>query len=413
MKVLIIMAYYKPERVSSLDLFVDLFEYWSKQGIEIELLAPSPCRGLNKEEIKNQSKIRKEIKNNGKFIIYRMRMFKEGKNPIFRAIRYILCNFLFIVKSLCIPADLIFVQSTPPTQGLMGVMIKKIKKIPLVYNIQDIFPDSLVTTGLVSKNSIVYKLGEKLEKYTYKNADKIITISESMKQNLINKNVESNKIDVIYNWTDLDDVDYIEEDNNFLFEKLKVSKNCFNIVYAGNLGKAQDIESLFLVAEELKQYKDIQFLIFGEGSEKNNYLKRVEEKNISNIKFFPLLEKQYVKYVYNLGKINILTCKKGFGSIAMPSKFSTLLATNRKVVAYFDSGTDVEKIIKDNECGAFVSSGDYKQLKQEILNIYTCKFYEKYDLNSREVAKKYFDKTKNMNSYLKKVKEIGEKNDII
>lgn len=401
MKVLIIMAYYKPERVSSLDLFVDLFEYWSSQGIEIELLTPSPCRGLKKEEIKNQSKIRKEIKNNGKFIIHRMRMFKEGKNPIFRAIRYILCNFLFIVKSLCIPADLIFVQSTPPTQGLMGVMIKKIKKIPLVYNIQDIFPDSLVSTGLVNKKGRLYNIGLKIEKNTYRNADKIITISESMKENLLKKGVDDTKIEVIYNWTNLNDIHYIDDKRNIIFDKYDISRENFNIVYAGNIGEAQDIEALLRVAQELKEYKEINFLIFGEGSKKEKYLEYVEDKKINNVKFFPLLEKKYVKYVYNLGEINILTCKKGFGSIAMPSKFPVLLASSRTVLAYFDKETDIERIIQNNNCGIFVSSGDSKSLKDSILKLYMDNELRKtLGRNGREVALKYFSE-KNMNLYSK------------
>ena len=98
-------------------------------------------------------------------------------------------NLVFIHSAAKVDADAIFVQSTPPTQGAMAAIIKKKKKIPFIYNLQDVFPDSLVGAGMATEKSIVYRIGRKIEDYTYRNADRIIVISNDIKENIINKGV--------------------------------------------------------------------------------------------------------------------------------------------------------------------------------------------------------------------------------
>ena len=111
--------------------------------------------------------------------VYRFSMFREGKNPILRALRYVLCwckQFYYGWKAKDI--DLIYLVSTPPIQGVLGGLLKKIKKVPFIYNLQDIFPDSLAGTGLAKKGGLLWKIGRVIENFTYRNADKIIVIDK-------------------------------------------------------------------------------------------------------------------------------------------------------------------------------------------------------------------------------------------
>ena len=140
------------------------------------------------------------------------------------------------------------------------------KKVPFVYNLQDIFPDSLVNTGMTQKGSFLWKIGRKLENYTYENAEKIIVISDSFKRNIMAKGVMEEKIEVISNWIDLDTVHPVSRKDNKLISEFGIDPTKFLVIYAGNFGAAQGADVVLKAAEKLKSNEGIQFVIFGGGA---------------------------------------------------------------------------------------------------------------------------------------------------
>lgn len=371
MKALIYSAYYEPEVAASLYLSTNLYEDMASSGMDVSLFVPTPTRGVSEEERSLYShKKKRETKCDGKLKINRIALPREGKSVIGRAMRYLLVNAAFIIKSLGQKPDFIFVQSTPPTQGAMAAIIKKIKRIPLVYNLQDIFPDSLVGTGITTENSFVFKIGRVLENFTYRNCDKIIVISEDMKKNIVNKGVPEEKISVIGNWVDGDTVKPIQKKDNYLFEKYKIAKDKFTVVYAGNLGYAQNIEVIIKAAELLRDNHEIQFVIFGKGNQEEEYKAMAGKLKLSNLTFFPIQPYSEVSFVYSLGDVSIVPCKNGFGGSAMPSKTWSILATGTPIIASFDKGTELESLITTNKLGMFSEAGDAEGMTQNIISMY-------------------------------------------
>lgn len=366
MRILIYSAYYEPEKAASLYLSTELYEGLAKSGCIVDLFVPMPTRGIDKETRKHYKSKKNEKKCNGNLRIHRISLFRESKSIVLRAIRYILMNIFFILKSLTVKADLIFVQSTPPTQGLMAAIIKKIKHIPFVYNLQDVFPDSLVGLGMTDEKSLIWRIGKKIESITYQNADKIIVISDAIRDNIRQKGVPNHKIHKIYNWVNTENVFPVKKEENPIYERYKIEKDKFNIVYAGNLGYAQNIEAILNIAYELRSNEDIRFIIFGEGAQKQYYIETASEKGLSNITFLPLLPYNEVSYVYSLGDLCMLTCKKGFGKSAMPSKMWNIMACGSPVLAIFDSESDVEHIVKDENIGYFVDAEGYLEAVEII-----------------------------------------------
>jgi glycosyltransferase involved in cell wall biosynthesis len=370
MRVLVFSAYYEPEIAASLYISTNIYESMADYGWDLDLFVPMPTRGVDDNTKKLYKKRKLEKKCNGKLRIHRFSMIKEEKNTIIRAIRYFIVNLVFIWKGLFTPTDIIFVQSTPPTQGAMAAILKKLKRVPLVYNLQDIFPDSLVNTGLTRHGSIIWKIGSAIENFTYKNVDKIIVISEDFKNNLMTKGVTEEKIEVIYNWVDENAVIPINKDDNTLFKEMNLDMNLFYIVYAGNLGHAQNIEIILQAANKLLNHKDIVFVIFGGGVQENCYKQMAGNMNLSNVLFFPLQPYEKVSQVYSMGDVSIVTCKEGLGRSAMPSKTWSIMSAGTAVLANFDEGTDMQRIIKDNKVGLFTKAGDAEGLKEAVLKLY-------------------------------------------
>lgn len=384
MKLLKLPPYNSIEQVSSSHLGKNLTEAFVNANFEIEIYCPTPSRGIDQETRKKYSKILYEEKYGGLLKIHRFKMFAEGHNSIQRAIRYILCNIIQYLKGCNAKnVDVIFGQSTPPTQGLLCALVGRHLHVPFVYNLQDIFPDSLVNTGLTHKGSILWKIGRVIENFTYKNADKIIVISDDFKRNIMAKGVPEDKIVVVPNWIDTNAVKPIPKEENYLFQKYSIDKDKFIIVYAGNLGLAQNINVIIEAAKKLINQKKIQFVIFGKGAQENEY--KMKANGLTNMLFFPIQPYSEVSYVYSLGDLSIVSCKEGCGTGAMPSKTWSIMATGTPVLACFDKNTELEKMIVKEKVGLFSEANDVDMLVSNILYLfYQNDLRRKYGENARE-----------------------------
>ncbi len=370
MKIFIPSSYFPPEQFSGAPLGNNRYQALADENIEMLMYTPIPTRGVT-SEIRNEYKKhkRRELMFDNKMEVVRFSLMKEGKNPLGRALRYtIQCFKQFSFGSFSKKArscDIMFISSTPPIQGAMAALIKCFNRIPIVYNLQDIFPDSLAGTGLAKKDGILWKIGRKVENFTYRNADKIIVISEDFKRNIMAKGVPEEKIEVIYNWVDENAVVPISKADNTLFEEFGIARDKFTIVYAGNLGYAQNIEIILDAAKELKEHEDIQFVVFGTGGLEVDFRKRIEQDGLYNVKLLPLQPYDRVSYVYGLGDACIVSCKPGLGGSAMPSKTWSIMSSGRAVLANFDEG-DLKNIIEKNGCGIFTKVGNLNEFVNAI-----------------------------------------------
>ena len=366
MKVLELPAYFYPESMSSSHLDDNLREALAKAGIDLAIYCPAPTRGISKEVRKEYKKKKLEKMYDGHATVHRYSLYGEGKNPVLRALRYtIACvmqfnRAVFARESrLC---DVMFISSTPPIKGAMAGMAKKFNHKPIVYELQDIFPDSLAGTGLAKKGGFLWKLGRVIENFTYRNADKIIVISEDFKKNIMAKGVPEDKIEVIYNWVDTDAIKPVEKTENPLFEEFGLDHDLFTVVYAGNLGNAQNISIILDAASRLSE---VQFAIFGTGGLEEDVRSRVSNEHLLNVHLNPIQPYERVSQVYSLGDACIVSCKSGLGGSAMPSKTWSIMSCGRPVIASFDEG-ELKDIIEKNDCGLFSHAGNVDEFVEAI-----------------------------------------------
>lgn len=378
MKVLDFPAYFYPESISSSHLDSDLHEAIVKAGMQIELYTATPCRGVTDEVRQAYKKKKVEAMYDGRMTVHRYSLYKEGKNPLLRALRYFIqCVMQFnrgVFAKGARECDVMFVASTPPIKGAMAALIKKCRRIPFVYNLQDIFPDSLVGTGLAKKGGLLWKVGRVVENFTYRNADKIIVISQDFKRNIMDKGVPEDKIEVIYNWVDENAVQPVAKAENPLYEEFGLSREAFTVVYAGNLGNAQNIG---IILDAAKRFNDgVQFVIFGTGGLEKEIRRRIAEEGLTNVRLLPLQPYERVSQVYSLGDACVVSCKEGLGGSAMPSKTWTIMSCGRPVIASFDEG-ELKEIIEGastgstvtKPCGVFTHAGKVEEFVEAIKSL--------------------------------------------
>ena len=377
MKIIQMTGYFYPEKAASSYLSDNRNDAFAKAGFNVHIYTPVPTRGVSDDIRKEFSKKehRQEQLFGGGVTVHRFSMYREGKNPILRALRYTLCWLYQFHKALWVKdVDVFYLSSTPPIQGLIGSWVGRIRNRPFVYNLQDVFPDSLVGTNMASKGGLLWVFGRWIENMTYKGASKIIVISQDFKRNIMAKGVPEEKIEVVYNWVDENAIIPVKDEENELFEEFGIGREKFRVVYAGNLGNAQNIEIIVEAAKRLKDKGNIEFVIFGTGG-LDDEIKAIKEKDeLDNLKILPLQPYERVAKVYGLGHVCIVACKPGLGGAAMPSKTWSIMSSGRAVLANFDEG-ELKEIVEGvpstgpstssgtdsgtaKPCGVFTKAGD-------------------------------------------------------
>lgn len=411
MKVLILKAYYPPEIAASLYLTTDIVEALAKNNIQVKIYTPTPCRGCTDAQRRIYGSEKKVEKTHGGLVnVYRFSMLKERKNSFLRAFRYTLCLGSQVFHSYREKdIDVLYLASTPPINGLIMSFLKKRLKCKCVYNLQDIFPDSLVHTGLTRKGSLLWKIGRRIEDFTYRSADKIIVISEDFKKNILAKGVPEDKIVVVPNWVDTDDVHPIARKDNVLIERYHLDPNKFYITYSGNIGYTQNMDMLLDAAKEITN-DDIRFILIGEGAAKVEVEKRVREENIKNVIMLPFQPYADIAHVFSLGDAGLIISKPGVSNNSVPSKTWSIMSAARPVIASFDEESELYSIIRRSESGLCVPPDDPQALKNAILKLYSDKEKRiKFGKNGREFVLKNLTREAGTAKYVQVVREVFEK----
>lgn len=413
MRVLHLPAYCYPEHAASDHLSNNRNDAFAAAGFNSIAYVPTPTRGVS-DAVRNEYKKKKlEYMYDGHLEVHRFAMFREGRNQIGRALRYALCWMKQFDRGLLAKdIDVIFLASTPPIQGMLGGILSSIKKVPFVYNLQDIFPDSLVGTGLAKKGGLLWKIGRVIEDFTYRNADKIIVISEDFKRNIMAKGVPEEKIEVIYNWVDEQAVVDVPRSENKLFDKYGLDRTKFYVTYCGNIGLTQNMDMLLEVAKELAtELPDVRFVLVGEGAAKARVEDMIREQQISNVVLLPFQPYEDISHVFSLGDASLVISKPGVGENSVPSKTWSIMSASRPVLINFDEN-ELKDIVTKHECGIFTKAGDNVAFKESIARLYNDpELCRQYGRNGRQFVMEHLTKEVGTQKYVDVIKSVVKSKD--
>ena len=307
----------------------------------------------------------------------------------FVELRYIFKSIRFIKAHKDSMA--VFNQSST-VAGFMTYAVKHI--IPnarLTYNVQDIFPENAAYIG--SAKGIVYKILSAEQRYAYRHADQIITISEDMKELLIEKGADSQKTEVVYNWSYTDSLYRYEDVYSEKIAKF-LSTGKFNVVYAGNIGAMQNVDVVVETAKLMQDEEDVHFHIFGDGMYKERL--QHEAEGLSNISFWPMQPSELAPSIYAMADVNVIPLAPNIYRTALPSKTATCIACGKPIVFCIGRESKLLNILEQNGLCAFVPSDDAKCLAESVLSL-------KKSLKDRtfldEKFHQYFEREKNSNEY--------------
>ena len=241
--------------------------------------------------------------------------------------------------------DKVFLQSCN-TAFFTVFYAKHILRCPLLYNEQDIFPENAYFAGILSESSIVYKVAHALQKYAYKNATALSTISDDMKSTIVTRyGISEDKVQVIYNWGHEELKAHSEEENVFL-KKYPKEPGEFRVVYAGNLGKMQNVELVLDTAALMKDDADVSFYIVGDGVNEEQLKAFAREKGLGNVRFVGMQPPEEVADLYAAADVNVIPLQKGLVYAALPSKTADCLIARKPIITCVDAESKFAELMR-------------------------------------------------------------------
>ena len=394
---LIISPLFKPE----MNRVNDIVDYFLFKNYKVTVLCPIPNYPEGKY-YDGYGIFRKRYEKNENLSIFRVLVYprKNGSriNLFFNYLSFIIFSiFPALILSLK-KFDMIFVnQLSPITIALPGIIIKKIKRIPLIMWVTDLWPESVKEAGNL-KSNLMPSMILPIVKFIYRNCDKILVSSKSFIGEVSNK-VIGKDIEYMPQWSE--DLFLNDDNKNFKCEPFENIKS-FKILFAGNIGVSQDFETLIKAVNEIRKY-DVHLVVLGNGRYKKTAMEEVKKLNLNDkISFLGSFHLETMPYFFKNSDALIISLKKSLiFSKTIPSKTQPYMSSSKPILTNADG--EVSNIINEAKCGLTASSGDYIQLSKNIIKLSQL---SKNDLQKMgDNAKKYYLNNFNRKEILMELEE--------
>jgi len=402
MKWLLITAYFPPEIGSASFLFYELGRELARQGEKVIVITGFPTYNVKPEDLPEKYLkgycLKESIE--GMDVIRVRTLGLPRYVPVARGIEQFITAFLFLLRGLSIrKADFerILVYSPPLPLGLTAYALSRIKGVPFVFNLQDIFPQSAIDLGVL-KSSALINLFRGLERFIYKKANMVTCHSEGNRGHVVSCGGNARRVRVVPNWVNTDEIFPGSRRNGF--SKKWDIEDKFVVSFAGVIGYSQDIDIVLDSVRYLKDCPDLWFVIVGDGVVKERLVKKALESGIRNVLFIPMQPKEIYPLILHSSDVCLATLKKEVKTPVVPSKILGIMAAGKPVVASLDLSGDAPKIIEEAKCGVCVEPENAKLFSEAILKFYNNRsLAEEYGNNGRMYAENNFSLKKCVEIY--------------
>ena len=390
MRILYITQYFYPEVGATTNRALANVKYLSEKGHDVTVLTemPNHPKGIIFNGYKGKIFMTETMES---FKIKRVWVYTSKKKTfVTRLLFYFSFMFMGILSSVVNwrKYDVVYVTSPPLFVGPIGIVLKKLfHKTKFIFEVRDLWPDSAIEIGeLNSKKAI--KLSYALENSLYKTADHIVGVTKSIRDDIIAKGFKENKVSLIYNGTDLE---IKEEKIDLSLLKRYNLENKFTVIYAGNIGLAQNIKTV-IDAVNLLNNDDISLLIVGTGPEEKMLQNYVKENRIRNISFTGEVKRCDVGKYLALADCSIVPLRNvRVFEKALPSKLFDYMSVNLPVIAGLKG--EAKELLESTETGICYEPEDVSDLSEKIKFLYdNPDILEKLSKNGYNIIKEKFNR---------------------
>jgi len=256
--------------------------------------------------------------------------------------------------------DVVVAETDPPLLGMLGAMLKRRHRCKLVYNVRDLYPDIAVANGGVRSRTLLWVL-RGANRLAYEHSDLVVTLGRDMRERIVAKGVPAAKVVVVPDWADTNAIRPI--DPNPMRADFG---DKFVVMYSGNLGLSQQLETVLDAAYSLSSDPRVLFVLVGDGARKQWLQERAQTLRLQNLWFRPYRPKQRLAESLGAADLHLIPLARAAAGCLVPSKVYGILAAGRPYVAMMEDHAEVARLAVERGVGFVVPPGDAPQLAATI-----------------------------------------------
>lgn len=363
-RVLIHSLVFNPDGVSTAYLYGDIAKSLKSAGYDVVVLTTTPHYNRVESQLRRHPLkwfVPGFLKKSdfGGIRVYHVPQ-KKFKSTLLRLFGFVYWHIVSFVTALCIRnIDVILSPSPPLTIGLLNVWLGKLKGAKTIYNVQEVYPD------ILGKNSgAVYKVLSRMERYIYSRSSAVTTIDSVFYNTIKPRFGNPDKLHIIPNFVDTDLYRPVE-DTSGLDKSLFVPNDHLKLLYAGNIGMAQDWGTLIELARRTKG-RNIDYYVIGEGMMRDRLADKILEYDLTNVHLLPYQPRELMPEIISFSDIQFIFMEPQIAAQGFPSKVYTIMASDKPMLVCSPKNTPIVNFLDGIGCAKIFTVSDAKEKAEEI-----------------------------------------------
>ncbi len=363
-KVLIHSIAFNPDGVSTGYLYSDIATALRDAGHEVVVLTTTPHFNRVESQLKKQP-LKWKLwgllkKSNYKGITVYHVPQKKFKSTALRLAGFVYWHIVSFISALFIKnVDVILSPSPPLTIGLINLWLGKLKGAKVIYNVQEVYPD------ILGKDSgVVFNVLSKMERHIYNNSAAITTIDEIFYNTIVGRFKNPSKLHIIPNFVDTE-IYHPVSDTSHLDKSIFMENDHLKLLYAGNIGMAQEWETLIEIAKRTKG-KPIDYYVIGEGVMRGYVADKIIEFNLDNIHLLPYQPRELMPEIIAFSDVQYIFMEPKIAAQGFPSKVYTIMAGAKPLLVCSPDNTPIVNFLKDIGCAKIITAENVNSKADEI-----------------------------------------------
>lgn len=368
MHIYYIIHYFPPELNGGATRASEMARLWAQAGHQVTILTGFPNHPHGRIAAEYSGRYFMEEHQQGYNIRRNWIYATPNKGSAKRILNHTSLTISSVVGSMFKRRPDVVIASSPPLfLGMSGYLLATLKRVPSVFEVRDIWPQQAIDLGMLTNPKII-KAMEWLEMFYYRRATKIIGVTQSTKRILSDRGVHADKIEVIYNGTDLEKFAPSNPDEQLKKELGLEDK--FVISYIGTMGLSQGLHIVLETAERIKdRFPQIHFLMVGDGADRDALLSYSTAKQLSNVTFLPAQPREMVPSLYHISDVSLVLLKDlPLFRSTIPSKVFELMSSGLPIILGVKG--EVEEIVRQANAGLCIEPENAECLTEAVIQMY-------------------------------------------
>jgi len=365
MRLLFISNYFPPEVNAPATRLYEHARQWVADGHQVEVITSVP--NFPEGEIYEGYENRYQEETVDGIPVMRVPMYvAENKGVLKRTLSYLsfMLTSIWYSRRVRQRPDIVVATSPQFFAALGGYFIARLKRVPFVMEVRDLWPESIVAVGAVKRNLII-RVFEWLEAFLYRHSDHIVVVTDAFKDYIVGKGISGEKVSVLKNGFDMTALTKpLDEIELGLMRQQFGLQGKFVASYIGTIGMAHGVEIMMEAAQRCPD-PDVVFMVVGTGAEREKLEARQAELNLSNVRLIPKQPKEKVPYLLALSDVSVVHLKASpLFKTVIPSKIFEAMAMRKPIVLGVEG--EARAIIEEAEAGIPITPEHADELVQAV-----------------------------------------------